>query len=287
MIIYDPQHKDQGWWRLLKFAKKLRRYQFDKVVDFQNNRVSHLLSCLSFPRESYGYNNRKWGFMISKPVENPRYDIPAVPHQFQILSMLDIEYTPRVCLELWPSGKDREYIGELLESEWMANSKVIVGMNVAASAKWPTKNWPLEHIAKLCDALSAKNIRVVITGMEKDRPFIQQLMNLMKSKPAVLAGKTDIMQLAALMERCKVFITPDSAPLHVAAAMKTPVIALFGPTDSKRHQPPGRSIKILEKKLSCQPCYSNRCKIQTHDCLKDITPEEVLKEIHIFLGAKV
>jgi lipopolysaccharide heptosyltransferase II len=286
LIIYDPQHKDRGWWRLLKFAKKLRRYQFDKVVDFQNNRVSHLLSFLSFPRESYGYNNRKWGFLISRPVSNPQWDIAPVPHQFQILSMLDIEYSPRVFLELWPSSKDREYIAELLESEWMANSKIIVGINVAASAKWPTKNWPLEYIAKLCDVLSSKNIRVVLTGMDKDRPLISQLVSLTKSKPAVLAGKTDILQLAALMERCKVFITPDSAPLHVAAAMKTPVIAFFGPTDSKRHQPPARNIKILEKKLSCQPCYSSRCKVQTHACMKEITPDEVLKEIYAMVGSK-
>ena len=134
-------------------------------------------------------------------------------------------------------------------------------------------------MVRLCDMLSAKNIRIIITGMEKDKPLAQHFLSKTKSKPANFAGKTNILQLAALIKECKVFVTPDSAPLHVAAAMQTPVVAFFGPTDSRRHIPPAKKIIILEKKLECAPCYHSRCRILTHACMKDIRPEEVAREI--------
>ncbi|MBI5149268.1 MAG: GT4 family glycosyltransferase PelF [Candidatus Omnitrophica bacterium] len=287
IIVDDPKNKYKGWWRTFLLSHKLRKYRFDKIVDFQNNRRSHLLAFLSFSRESYGYDNGKWGNLLTHPLKIYRNDIPAVEHQFQLLKEMGIAMPPDAALELWPSAKDRQYIQELLESEWLGNIPRMVGINIAASEKWQTKNWPVEHIARLCDLLAARNIRVLVTGMEKDRPVVQRLMENTRSKPAVFVGRTDILQLAALIGRCSVYITPDSAPLHVAAAMKTPLVAFFGPTDSRRHRPPARHMVVLEKKLACAPCYSPRCLVMTHACMREITPDEVLQKVEELMGAKV
>ena len=115
--------------------------------------------------------------------------------------------------------------------------------------------------------------------MDKDKPLARYLLSRTKSKPANVAGKTDILQLAALIKRCKVYITPDSAPLHIAAAMQVPVLAFFGPTDSRRHIPPAKKIVLFEKQLACAPCYSGKCRIFTHACMKEIRPDEVLREV--------
>jgi lipopolysaccharide heptosyltransferase II len=286
IIIYDHKYKDKGWIKLLKFSHKLRRYQFDKIIDFQNNRKSHLLSFLSFAKESYGFNNGKWSFFLTHPLKGYRDDIPAVAHQFQLLKLLGIPYRANTYLELWPSLKDKQYAKTLLESEWLGSSQNIVGINIAASAKWQTKNWPIEHIARLCDILSSNNIRIIITGLEKDIHLANYLLSLTRSKPANLVGKTDILQLAILIKKCKVFVTPDSAPMHVAAAVQTPCIVFFGPTDSTRHIPPAKKIVVLEKKLTCAPCYSSRCRILTHACMKEISPEEVARKIKEILKDK-
>ena len=79
------------------------------------------------------------------------------------------------------------------------------------------------------------------------------------------------------------FVTPDSAPMHVAAAMQVPIVAFFGPTDSARHIPPAKKITILEKKLACAPCYSSRCRILTHACMKEIAPAEVAREVELLM----
>ncbi len=286
LIIDDTRQKSKGWLRAIRLSYRLRKYRFDKIIDFQNSRKSHLLAFLSFSRESYGYDNGKWGGLLSNPLRKYRNDIPAVEHQFQLLNAIGIAPPRELSLELWPSARDRKYAQELLDAEWLGNVTRIVGINIAASQKWQTKNWPVEHVARLCDLLSSKGIRVLLTGMEKDKPLVEQLLAKTKSKPAVFVGRTDILQLAALIERCKVYITPDSAPLHVAAAMRTPLVAFFGPTDSRRHQPPAKHLVILEKKPACAPCYSPRCLITTHVCMRDITPDEVASKIEMLMGIR-
>ncbi len=194
--------------------------------------------------------------------------------------MLGLTYSQENLLELWPSAKETENALGLLESEWVGANTYVVGINIAASERWVTKNWPVEYIARLCDILAAKNIRVIVTGIDKDKELAKKLSTLTKTKPAILIGKTDLMELAAVIKQCKVFMSPDSAPLHIAAAMKVPVIALFGPTSSRRHMPPVKNAVIIEKKPSCSPCYSTQCKVKTHVCMRDITPEEVAAEVY-------
>ncbi len=285
IIIYDVNQYDKGWMRLLKLSAKLRRYKFDKVIDFQNSRKSHLLGFLSNPQESYGFD-RKWGFLLTNRVKNDEPGLPAVQHQFKILKKINIPYPIDASLSLWPSAKDEDHAQKLLDSEWLGDNVKIVGINLSASQKWKTKNWPLDHVAQLCDLLSLKNIRVIFTGMEKDEDCVRYVFSKTKARPASFVGKTDILQLAALIKKCRVFITPDSSPLHIAAAMDTPCIAFFGPTSSIRHCPPAKKLIVLEKKLTCTPCYSNRCKILTHACMKEITPKDVLFQIEKILGAQ-
>ncbi|MBP9854237.1 MAG: lipopolysaccharide heptosyltransferase II [Candidatus Omnitrophica bacterium] len=283
LIIYDHNNKDKSFLRLWRLGKKLREHRFDKVIDFQNNRKSHLLAFLSMAQERYGFKNKKWSNLLTHPLADVEQNIPAVEHQFQILQRLGIEYRPNTRLEMWPGKKDEEYIQRFFAEEWLANSKQIVGINISASAKWPTKNWPVDFITELCDKLALKNIRVILTGMEKDRPMAQFIQKNAKSKPSSSVGKTDILQLAVLIRRCQVYVTPDSAPLHVAAAVDVPIISLFGPTDHKRHVPPANKLIVNQIPMPCAPCYSDVCKIKTHECMKKITVDTILKQIETLL----
>jgi len=286
MIVVDFKHHHKSLFRIIRFSKKLREYKFDKIIDFQNNLKSHLLTFLSFPSESYGFHNGKMGFVLTHPVKNPNDDLPPVQHQFQILEMLGIQGGDVHELELWPSDNDRKRIKDILENEWMGSGTKIVGIHVSASEKWQTKNWPIEHIAHLADILAGYNIRTVITGVAQDLELAQEVVKKSKTKPVVLAGKTSIMELAALIERCQVFVTPDSSPMHIAAAMKTPFVAFFGPTASLRHIPPARSYAVFEKKLECAPCYRSHCHILTHACMKEITPQEVAHKVRELMKEK-
>jgi ADP-heptose:LPS heptosyltransferase len=92
-------------------------------------------------------------------------------------------------------------------------------------------------------------------------------------------GQTSLMELACLIKRVDVMVTHDTAVLHLAAAVGTPTVALFGPTDPARHLPPAFHGRIIEKEVFCRPCYSTRCRILTHACMKRIEIEEVLQAV--------
>ncbi|MDI6605628.1 MAG: glycosyltransferase family 9 protein, partial [Candidatus Omnitrophota bacterium] len=250
---------------------------FDMVIDLQNNRKSHILSFLSAAPLRYGYTNGKFGFLLNQRIKDEKPPMDPLRHQFRILGMLGIDFKDER-LELWPSKEDRNYIEELLNSQWLTQNQKIVGINLTASRRWLTKSWPRSHMAKFCQGLASRDMRVVITGSEEDAEEANALIAALKNIKLINAcGKTTVNQLACLIEKCCVYICGDSAPLHIAAAMGVPFIALFGPTDPRRHLAPARNCVVLKKNLACSPCYKPKCK--SRECMEQILPEEVLEAV--------
>ena len=128
----------------------------------------------------------------------------------------------------------------------------------------------------------SKDIRVVITGTTEDIPLANMLINSIKNTKIINAcGKTSINELAALIKKCNVFISADSSPLHIASAVGTAFIALFGPTDARRHLPPGKNYIVINKDLNCSPCYKTKCRSKR--CMVEISPAEVLEAVEKLL----
>jgi len=283
VIVCDFDGKDKGLLGLLKLAADLRKYNFDITVDLQNNRKTHILSFLSFAPLRYGYKNGKMSGLLSRGVKEIKKTLDPVDHQFRVLNNLGISSKDKR-LELWPSKEDEEWASNFLASNWTGFRQTIVGINIGSSERWITKRWPIPNYARLCDELSKKfRARVIITGIRKDMEDAKEVFNLTRSKPIISCGKTNITQLAALMKRCKVFVTGDSAPVHVATAIGLPYVALFGPTNPKRHiVPVGEEHVIIYKNLRCAPCYKSRC-ILNYRCMTKISVEEVVNAVGKFI----
>ncbi len=277
LLVADFKNKDKGLMGILNLAKILRKKNFDIVVDLQNNRKSHILSFLSLGPCRFGYDNKKFGFLLNHRIKDEKSPVDPVTHQFRILKMLNIDLeNPH--LELWPTQEDQRYIDDLLNSQWLSANQKIIGINIGASERWLTKSWPKGNIIKLCEELGRRDMRVLITGTEKDLAKSNELTNMVKNTRLInTSAKTSVNQLACLIKRCAVFISSDSAPLHIAAAVGTPFVALFGPTDPRRHLPPAKDYAVIKKDLPCSPCYKSKCK--TKICMELITPEEVLEAI--------
>ena len=273
--------KDKSLRAALHLAGQLREKSFDIVVDLQNNRFSHLLSALTFCLNRFGYNNAKLGFLLNNTIKDDKAAIDPISHQFRILKLLDIELKDSR-LEVWPSKEDEDYITEFLESQWISSQQRLIGINICASRKWATKAWPRESIIKLCAALSLRDMRVVLTGTEDDLAEAKILADAIGDvKPIIACGKTSVNQLACLIKKCNVYVSPDSAPLHIACAVETPVIALFGPTDHRRHLSPAKKGAVLSSDMLCSPCYKPQCR--TRECMRKIKVEEVMAAIERLL----
>jgi lipopolysaccharide heptosyltransferase II len=277
LIVCDLKGNDKGLSGILKLGAMLRRKNFDLVIDLQNNRKSHILSFLTLARNRYGYDNKKFGFLLNRRIRDEKPALEPVQHQFRILKMLDIDLKEQR-LELWPSAQDEQYIEELLSAQWLSAHQKIIGINISASQRWASKNWPQGHIVKLCEGLGTRDMRVVITGTQKDTAQASALLDSVKNAKLINAcARTSVNQLACLIKRCSVYVSGDSSPLHIAAAVGTPFVALFGPTDPRRHLPAAGNCALIKKGLACSPCYKSKCR--SKKCMELITPEEVLEAI--------
>ncbi len=281
LLVCDLKNKDKGLRGLWGIGRQLRKKNFDIAIDLQNSRASHILSYFSGCVNRYGYDNKKFAWMLNHRIKDEKPPIDPVTHQFRVLKMLGIDLLDN-SLELWPSLEDAKHVDELLNAQWLSVAQKIVGINISASKRWGTKLWPRQYLIRLCVELGLRDIRVIVTGTEQDITFANMLMNQLKDTKIINAcGKTSVNELAVLIKKCDVFISADSSPLHISSAVGTPFIALFGPTDQRRHLLPGKNYIVINKGLDCSPCYKTKCR--TKRCMVEITPEEVLAAVEKLL----
>ncbi|MEK6732937.1 MAG: GT4 family glycosyltransferase PelF [Candidatus Omnitrophota bacterium] len=276
LILYDKKSRDKGLKGMLKISRLLRRKNFDMSIDFQNNKTSHAISWLGAIPQRFGYDNGKFSFFVNKRIKYLKVRATPLDEQFKILKSAGLDTTGASrYLETWPSKEDFLYIERLLKNAWVNSSQILVGMNIGSSPRWETKRWPLKKFAKLSDMLAEKDIRVVLTGSADATSATRDFMNISGTKPVNAVGQTSIGQLGALIKRCRIFITGDSAPLHIASSVGTDFIVLFGPTDPARHFEPNEKGIVIRKDIKCSPCYKAKCK--NNKCMKSIGVEEVYK----------
>jgi glycosyltransferase involved in cell wall biosynthesis/ADP-heptose:LPS heptosyltransferase len=258
-------------------SRILRRKSFDYIIDFQNNKISHLLSFLAFPRYSFGYGLR-WGFLLSKRIAYDR-NLDPLSSQEKILQFLGLKFDEKKLI-FWDK--------KTTESLNLPDGNLI-GINVSASRRWKSKNWALKNIVKLIE-LIIKNIPqsyVVLFGDEYSQEISQGLVSTANHRVFNLCGKTSIADLPAALMQLKAFITPDTATLHLAAALGVPVIAFFGPTDYRRHAVASSDLHVLTGDLPCLCCYKPDCKFSKESlCLGKITPSEVYAKLKSILKDK-
>lgn len=281
VIVYEDRSGSR-WASLIKMAAVLAKEDYDIAIDLQNNRSSHILTYLCGARTRAGHDNRKASFLLNRKAKPFPGPLPPLEHQFQVLKLVGID-TLEKKLELWTRPEEEARVGELLLSQWVSTSQILVGINPGSSVKWPTKQWPVESFARLCDELARRNIRVILTGAPEDEPIAEQLMRLTRNKPVNAVGKTSLTELVALVRRCQAFVSSDSAPMHIASSLDVPVVALFGPTDPKRHLVPPTQYKVFWKEVHCSPCYLRSCPIG-HACMKKIGVQEVLEAVLALVG---
>jgi len=141
----------------------------------------------------------------------------------------------------------------------------------------PAKRWLPERFGGLADRLiGALNADVLIFGSAAERPLAERIASAMKHTPAIVAGETSLRQLLALMARCRLVVANDSGPMHLAAALGIPLIAIFGSTDDRATGPVGSRVRVIRRGVQCSPCGRRECPIDFR-CMRDLSVEEVYR----------
>jgi predicted lipopolysaccharide heptosyltransferase III len=260
-------------WRLIA---GLRRRRFDAVIDLTDGDRSAFLSWVSGAPVRIGFNDEhRWrGRCYTHVVQS----VPGVRHRIErdlaALKPLGVhpsETPPRLCL----TGEDEARADQLLCRLGIGRDRPIV--IIQPGARYWFKAWPHERFAELADRLANDHgCQVLIGGSREEEALARRIHEEAKSRPISMAGQATLKQFAAIAKRAVLFIGNDSGAMHIAAAVGTPLVALFGPSNPDEWGPRSERVKVLYKGLDCRACFHPTCERGELNCMKQISVGEVV-----------
>lgn len=261
----------------IRFLREIRRRRFDCVIDLTDGDRSALLAKLSGAPVRIGFNDEhRWrGLLYTSVVKDQTGIIHRLERHLEALRQLGIEpkvYPPVLCT----CAEDEETAAELLE-EIKTGGVLFAGplVMLQPGARYWFKAWPAERFAELADRLTeTSGCRVLVGGDTRDREVAEEIRRRTSSPAAVLAGRTTLLQFAAVLKRCALFVGNDNGPMHMAAAVGTPVVALFGPSDPSVWGPRFGRSEVLYKGLDCRRCFHPTCNRGPDNCMRQISVDE-------------
>jgi 3-deoxy-D-manno-octulosonic-acid transferase/heptosyltransferase-1 len=270
--------------QIINFIRGLRDTRYDVVLDYQAHLKGSIWVALSRGRRKIGFGpgmehqEMSWLF-LNERVPAVSMEVHALERNLVMLSALGI-HTQQVEYRLPVAPEDMLWARETVA----VDHGPLVAIN--PMAKWQTKLWAPERFAILADQLvKTRQARVVFTGGPEDRAVVAAIAARMTSTAMNLAGKTSLKQLAALYSVVDCLVTTDTGPMHLAAAVGLPVVALFGPTAPWRTGPYGRRHRVIRTGTSCSPCFKRSC--DTCHCMMAITVDQVASEVNRLLASIV
>ena len=274
--LYDKRGSDRGIKNYLSLAGKLRKTKYDLVLVPHRSIRSAGLAWLSRSPRRVGFH-RSAGRMLFTDVVPYPYGIHESVRNLHLLKPFGFQPEKAPLPALGLTDEDRLIVDEFLGD---ANNRDEL-IALAPGSVWATKRWLPEYFAQLSDELHRLGYHTVLIGGPGDREIGETVCHLATNKPLNAVGRLPLRASAELIRRSKMLISNDSAPMHLAVAVRTPVVAIFGPTVREfGFYPIGEYDAVAEiEGLSCRPCGRHghqRCPIGTFDCMIKLTPDRVL-----------
>lgn len=261
----------------LRFVRELRRKRFDCVVDLTDADRSAILARLSGAPVRVGFNEEhRWRGLLYNHVVPARPETEhRLEHDLAALHPLGIEPKSEPPV-LRTAPEDEAAARRILAEAGVDPGDRRPLVLLQPGARYWFKAWPVERFAELADRLAERHgCLVLVGGSPAEREAAETIRARARSAPVVLAGRTSLLEFAALLARCALFVGNDNGPMHMAAALDVPVVALFGPSDPAVWGPRGRRVQVLYKGLDCRRCFHPTCVRGEESCMKLISVDEV------------
>jgi ADP-heptose:LPS heptosyltransferase len=274
VIVFDKRGEHRSFASLLKLWKSLHAKKFDLVIHFQrSNLKAWLLATAAIPCRVLVYHkSRKQG-------------VHVLDNYLETVAPLGIHEGSHN-LELYTGKDDDKFADDLFLREGFATGTVIA-LNPGASN--PVKQWSADRFTALADALVEQlSARIIIVGGKEDMALAEAIAAAARTaKPLVMAGKTTLLQLGSILRKCDLLVSGDTGPLHLATAVGTRVVGLFGSVDPARTGPVGTGHRVIQaKNVSCVPCRKNDCSSSIYlNCMESIAVEDVMNVVREMLGS--
>ena len=277
--------KKGAFIKVYKTTKELRKKRFDMLINLEH--ISSwigsfkiaVLFWLIGAKYRVGRDTDKRGFFLNFKIrENSNEPKHAVEANLDVARALGANIE-KITLEVPIFEEDKTYISNFLAQRGVSDTDLLVGLNPGTYR--PYGRWFKERWTQLAHWLiEERGYKVIITGGEGEREMINEIANLTEKKSAITATDFTLKQFSALLERLNLFIASDTGPMHIAAAMQPPLIALFGPGDIHKFSPycHSNNCMVVRKEVDCQrPCYKFRC--NDRKCMELITIDDVINAV--------
>jgi heptosyltransferase-2 len=278
VVVYDKRGRDRGIIPFLRLVREVRKKKFDAALIPHPSLRSALIALFGGVRTRAGFAHRWCSFLYTE-----RIDVKGARHEVERNVALARPFgafgtTPAP--KIFPSKEDRGKVAGFLSRAGISPGMPLVA--VAPGSTWKTKAWPAEKHAALIERLGRK-YALVLVGGEGDRELCAGLLRKAGGAPgfpvASAAGELSLLESAVLISRARVLVSGDSAPVHLASAVETPVVLIYGPTVKEfGFSPFGVPSVIVERDVPCRPCSAHgpqECPLGHFRCMRDIGVEEV------------
>lgn len=279
----DPLHDSiivysgNNYKAVASLITKLRTLNIDIAIDLQGLLKSALFGYMSGAMARYCFPHTREGSDIfyTKKLGYNRKDVHAVEENLSVMEELtgrkmEDRYDFEIVLKATTLDKAREL---MKRSPGNKKSAIII----SPTSRWQSKMWGQDRFARLSDMfIGAMDAHIFFTGTLKDSDYIEAIRQKMKNTSVNLAGRTDLKTLAGVIKCADLVISCDSGAMHLAAAMGTPVAAIFGPTNPKQTGPfAGKSV-VVSSEAACAPCRKRKCSNMA--CMTNLAPETVYEK---------
>ena len=262
-------------------VRSIRRVPFDLAVLFPNSFKSALVVWLAGAKRRFGYAAQNRSMLLSDAVDVPDWkdDRHEVFYYLNLVDQIERSYGVHDSAEppdtrIAVSETDRTTARQMLESHGVDPSRTIIGL-APGSTNSRAKRWTPEGFARLNDLLQAElEATVVLLGSQGDSDVSSRVIELSESKPVDLTGRTDIAMAAGVLSNLDLLVSNDMGLAHLAPAVGTRTIVIFGPTNPVTTRPFSELASIISAGVECSPCMLRDCPID-HRCMTRITPDMV------------
>lgn len=287
IFVYEKKGRHQGLRGKWQLAAELRKKHFDAAILLQNAFEAALITTLAKIPTRGGYTTDGRGLLLTHGVHKD----PAIGEKHQVYyyqeMLAGLGLTPgENSLELFLSSDDEASARQGLDTLFSRQGRgPVIGLNPGA-AYGPAKRWPAEKFAQLAAQLiEQSHALILIFGTKADQAAAATILAAVPEPERILdiTGKTTLAAAMAYIDCCDVFVSNDSGLMHVAAALQTPTIAIFGSTDHIATGPFSDKARIIRKPLDCSPCMKTHCPKHHFQCMEQIQPQEVFSAVQRLL----
>jgi len=269
--------KPQHWPEMLRSIRSLRAQNFDLVIDLQCLVRSGAFAWLANGKFLVGLNEVREGARGFYDIAVPResFHTHAVDWYLAVLPALGVSVHKNFN---WMP--ERPEIAAAVKSKWKLDGARWIALQ--PGARWNNKRWPVDYFSELVSLLAKKfpDARYAILGSGDDKPLGEIVSRAAPERSLNLCGATSLPEMIEWVRLCDLMVTNDTGPMHAAAALGKPLVALFGPTEPRRTGPYGQLENVLRIELPCSPCLKPYCAWKNpNECLNAISPATVFERV--------